>query len=82
MLVFDLAGSVKLDVNPVPDTGISCLSPELIPIKPVSEKNVRPVKELLEFPSNDVYVPHFIYRSIFTFGYETLSLYCIFWYYG
>lgn len=59
-----IPGSVKLDVNPVPDTGISCLSPELIPIKPVSEKNVRPVKELLEFPSNDVYVPHFIYRNL------------------
>uniref|UniRef100_A0A4W4HBT8 Dedicator of cytokinesis 8 n=1 Tax=Electrophorus electricus TaxID=8005 RepID=A0A4W4HBT8_ELEEL len=57
-------GSVKLDVTPAPDTVAACLSPEIIPIKPVPEKIVRPIKEVLEFPSSDVYVPHCIYRNL------------------
>ncbi|KAK1801285.1 hypothetical protein P4O66_022961, partial [Electrophorus voltai] len=59
-----ISGSVKLDVTPAPDTVAACLSPEIIPIKPVPEKNVRPIKEVLEFPSSDVYVPHCIYRNL------------------
>uniref|UniRef100_A0AAY5EFB3 Dedicator of cytokinesis 8 n=1 Tax=Electrophorus electricus TaxID=8005 RepID=A0AAY5EFB3_ELEEL len=47
-----------------PDTVAACLSPEIIPIKPVPEKIVRPIKEVLEFPSSDVYVPHCIYRNL------------------
>lgn len=74
VLVLDLAGFLRLEVTPVPDTVMPCLSPELIPIKPVSEKNLRPLKELLEFPSNDVYVPHCIYRSIYTFDCESFGV--------
>ncbi|XP_035377777.1 dedicator of cytokinesis protein 8 isoform X2 [Electrophorus electricus] len=59
-----ISGSVKLDVTPAPDTVAACLSPEIIPIKPVPEKIVRPIKEVLEFPSSDVYVPHCIYRNL------------------
>lgn len=55
-------GYLRLEVSPVPETMTGCLSPELIPVKPVSEKNQRPVKEVLEFPSSEVYVPHNIYR--------------------
>lgn len=55
-------GFVKLEVSPVPDIVPACLSPELIPVKPVSEKHQRAVKEVLEFPSSEVYVPHNIYR--------------------
>lgn len=72
--MFDVAGTLKLEVSPVPDTPIPCLSPELIPIKPVSEKNLRPVKELLEFPPNDVYVPHCTYRLICTFDSEPFGV--------
>uniref|UniRef100_A0A3Q2PRN9 Dedicator of cytokinesis 8 n=1 Tax=Fundulus heteroclitus TaxID=8078 RepID=A0A3Q2PRN9_FUNHE len=59
-----LPGCIKLDMSPVVDTPQACLSTELIPLIPVAEKNVRPVKEVLEFPSSEVYVPHNIYRNL------------------
>ncbi|KAI1900071.1 hypothetical protein AGOR_G00046260 [Albula goreensis] len=46
-----ITGTIKLDVTPAPDIVPSCLSSELIPVRPVAEKNLRPVKEVLEFPS-------------------------------
>uniref|UniRef100_A0A8C6V920 Dedicator of cytokinesis 8 n=1 Tax=Neogobius melanostomus TaxID=47308 RepID=A0A8C6V920_9GOBI len=52
-----IPGSIKLDMSPIHDTPQACLSTELIPLVPVAEKNVRPVKEVLEFPSSEVYVP-------------------------
>uniref|UniRef100_A0A8C6PPJ1 Dedicator of cytokinesis 8 n=1 Tax=Nothobranchius furzeri TaxID=105023 RepID=A0A8C6PPJ1_NOTFU len=55
---------IKLDMSPVHDTPTGCLSTELIPLIPVAEKNIRPVKEVLEFPSSEVYVPHNIYRNL------------------
>lgn len=62
--IFCLPGTIKLDMSPVHDTPLACLSTELIPMVPVAEKNIRPVKEVLEFPSSEVYVPHNIYRCI------------------
>uniref|UniRef100_A0A8C8DWN4 Dedicator of cytokinesis 8 n=1 Tax=Oryzias sinensis TaxID=183150 RepID=A0A8C8DWN4_9TELE len=59
-----IPGVMKLDVSPVNDMPQGCLSPELIPLKPLAEKNIRPLKEVLEFPSNEVYVPHNIYRNL------------------
>ncbi|XP_041792139.1 dedicator of cytokinesis protein 8 isoform X2 [Chelmon rostratus] len=59
-----IPGSIKLDMSPVHDTPPACLSTELIPLIPVAEKNIRPVKEVLEFPSSEVYVPHNIYRNL------------------
>ncbi|XP_036434251.1 dedicator of cytokinesis protein 8 isoform X2 [Colossoma macropomum] len=59
-----ITGCLKLEVTPSPETVLPCLSPELIPIKPASDKNVRPMKEVLEFPASDVYVPHSIYRNL------------------
>ncbi|XP_074525840.1 dedicator of cytokinesis protein 8 [Halichoeres trimaculatus] len=59
-----IPGSIKLDMSPVQDTPMACLSTELIPLIPVAEKNIRPVKEVLEFPSSEVYVPHNIYRNL------------------
>uniref|UniRef100_A0A3P9HN04 Dedicator of cytokinesis 8 n=1 Tax=Oryzias latipes TaxID=8090 RepID=A0A3P9HN04_ORYLA len=59
-----IPGVMKLDVSPVNDMPQACLSPELIPLKPLAEKNIRPLKEVLEFPSNEVYVPHNIYRNL------------------
>lgn len=59
-----LLGSIKLDMSPVHDTPLACLSTELIPLIPVAEKIIRPVKEVLEFPSSEVYVPHNIYRWV------------------
>uniref|UniRef100_A0A1A8V8K1 Dedicator of cytokinesis 8 n=1 Tax=Nothobranchius furzeri TaxID=105023 RepID=A0A1A8V8K1_NOTFU len=59
-----IPGCIKLDMSPVHDTPTGCLSTELIPLIPVAEKNIRPVKEVLEFPSSEVYVPHSIYRNL------------------
>uniref|UniRef100_A0A672S116 Dedicator of cytokinesis 8 n=1 Tax=Sinocyclocheilus grahami TaxID=75366 RepID=A0A672S116_SINGR len=59
-----IPGFLRLEVSPVPETVPGCLCPELIPVKPVSEKNPRAVKEVLEFPSSEVYVPHNIYRNL------------------
>uniref|UniRef100_A0A8C6PNT8 Dedicator of cytokinesis 8 n=1 Tax=Nothobranchius furzeri TaxID=105023 RepID=A0A8C6PNT8_NOTFU len=59
-----IPGCIKLDMSPVHDTPTGCLSTELIPLIPVAEKNIRPVKEVLEFPSSEVYVPHNIYRNL------------------
>ncbi|KAK5871054.1 hypothetical protein PBY51_003956 [Eleginops maclovinus] len=59
-----IPGSIKLDMSPIHDTPHACLSPELIPLIPVAEKNIRPIKEVLEFPSSEVYVPHNIYRNL------------------
>lgn len=58
------SGAIKLDMSPVHDTPLACLSTELIPLLPVTEKNIRPIKEVLEFPSSEVYVPHNIYRWV------------------
>ncbi|XP_067376191.1 dedicator of cytokinesis protein 8 isoform X1 [Channa argus] len=59
-----IPGYIKLDMSPVHDTPAACLSTELIPLIPVAEKNVRPLKEVLEFPSSEVYVPHNVYRNL------------------
>ncbi|XP_069555622.1 dedicator of cytokinesis protein 8 isoform X2 [Brachyistius frenatus] len=59
-----ISGCIKLDMSPVHDTPVACLSTELIPVIPVAEKNIRPIKEVLEFPSSEVYVPHNIYRNL------------------
>ncbi|XP_063042281.1 dedicator of cytokinesis protein 8 [Engraulis encrasicolus] len=59
-----IPGIIKLEVLPAPENMPGCLSPELIPVRPVPEKNPRLIKEVLEFPSSDVYVPHCIYRNL------------------
>eukprot|EP00064_Thunnus_orientalis_P003144 superscaffoldBa00000249_g3153 len=59
-----IPGSIKLDISPLHDFPHACLSTELIPIKPVAEKNIRHAKEVLEFPAYEVYVPHNIYRNL------------------
>uniref|UniRef100_A0A3B3UX66 Dedicator of cytokinesis C/D N-terminal domain-containing protein n=1 Tax=Poecilia latipinna TaxID=48699 RepID=A0A3B3UX66_9TELE len=59
-----IPGCIKLDMSPIHDTPQACLSTELIPLIPVAEKNIRPIKEVLEFPSSEVYVPHNIYRWV------------------
>ncbi|XP_061116717.1 dedicator of cytokinesis protein 8 [Conger conger] len=58
-----ITGTIKLDLSPAPDILPACLSTELIPVRPVAEKNLRPIKEVLEFPSREVHVPHSIYRN-------------------
>lgn len=53
-----------MDMTPVHETPQAYLSTELIPLIPVAEKIVHPGKEVLEFPSSEVYVPHDVYRWV------------------
>ncbi|KAF7669881.1 hypothetical protein LDENG_00100590 [Lucifuga dentata] len=69
-----ISGTIKLDMSPVHDLPQACLSTELIPLIPVAEKNIRPVKEVLEFPSSEVYVPHNIYRNLLYIYPQRLNL--------
>ncbi|KAM8960557.1 dedicator of cytokinesis protein 8 [Pelodytes ibericus] len=59
-----ISGVLKLEISPVGDGLSSCLTPEMLPIKPFPEGRTRPIKEILEFPVKEVYVPHTTYRNI------------------
>ncbi|XP_075683845.1 dedicator of cytokinesis protein 8 isoform X2 [Rhinoderma darwinii] len=59
-----IPGLLKLEISPVYDGLSSCLTPELLPVKPFPEGRVRLIKEILEFPIKEVYVPHTFYRNI------------------
>ncbi|CAH2294063.1 dedicator of cytokinesis 8 isoform X1 [Pelobates cultripes] len=62
--VKSISGVLKLEISPVSDGLSGCLTPELLPIKPFPEGRTRPIKEILEFPIKEVYVPHTTYRNI------------------
>ena len=58
-----LAGSLKLDIAPVADEVRYCLTPELYRVDPYPDDSGRPIKEIVEFPPREIFVPHNIYRS-------------------
>lgn len=62
-----IPGSIKLEVGPFVEGEIkNALSPELAKINPynIEEKNLRPTKEILEFPLLPIFNPHFAYRNL------------------
>ncbi|XP_075064688.1 dedicator of cytokinesis protein 8 isoform X2 [Mixophyes fleayi] len=59
-----IPGLLKLEISPACDGLSGCLTPELLSVKPFPEGRTRPIKEVLEFPVKEVYVPHTIYRNI------------------
>ncbi|XP_053322371.1 dedicator of cytokinesis protein 8 isoform X2 [Spea bombifrons] len=59
-----IPGALKLEISPVCDGLNCCLTPELLPVKPFPESRTRPIKEILEFPVKEVYVPHTTYRNV------------------
>uniref|UniRef100_G3T5Z7 Dedicator of cytokinesis 8 n=1 Tax=Loxodonta africana TaxID=9785 RepID=G3T5Z7_LOXAF len=62
--VKSIPGSLKLEISPAPETLNCCLTPEILPVRPFSENRSRPLKEILEFPTREVYVPHTVYRNL------------------
>ena len=58
-----LSGSLKLDIAPVADEVRYCLTPELYRVDPYPDDSGRPIKEIVEFPPREIFVPHNIYRS-------------------
>ncbi|XP_077331125.1 dedicator of cytokinesis protein 8 isoform X1 [Lithobates pipiens] len=59
-----LPGLLKLEISPVCEGMSGCLTPEMLSVKPFSEGRTRLIKEILEFPVKEVYVPHTTYRNL------------------
>ncbi|XP_041042551.1 dedicator of cytokinesis protein 8 isoform X2 [Carcharodon carcharias] len=59
-----ISGVIKLEISPAAENPTFCITPELLPVKPYPENRSRPIKEILEFPSREVYVPHTSYRNL------------------
>lgn len=62
-----IPGIIKLDVSPFSEGDVkNALSPELARISPyaVEEKNLRPTKEVLEFPLLPIFNTHYAYRNL------------------
>uniref|UniRef100_A0A8D2Q621 Dedicator of cytokinesis 6 n=1 Tax=Varanus komodoensis TaxID=61221 RepID=A0A8D2Q621_VARKO len=57
-----VTAQLKIDISPVPESPLYCLSPELLHVHPYPDLRVRPTKEILEFPVREVYTPHTTYR--------------------
>jgi len=62
-LVVMLAGTLKLDISPCPSEMKNSLTPELYRVDPYPDNNLRPIKEIVEFPVRDVLEPYTTYRS-------------------
>ncbi|XP_046985251.1 dedicator of cytokinesis protein 7 [Schistocerca americana] len=59
-----IPGTLKLDISPCPEELKNCLTPELAKLKPFPDEMSRPTKEILEFPTREVFVPHYTYRNL------------------
>ena len=59
-----LQGTLKMDISPCPDLVKKTLSPDLARLHPYPDDKGRPTKEILEFPSREVYVPFTTYRFV------------------
>lgn len=55
---------LKLEILPCPVENKYCLTPELYKIDPFPDEKTRPTKEVLEFPTKDIYEPYTTYRSV------------------
>lgn len=58
-----LPGILKLDLSPRPEELPRCLDPDLRRLVPYPDEKNRPVKEILEFPS-EIISPDLTYRNI------------------
>ncbi|XP_036169059.1 dedicator of cytokinesis protein 6 isoform X16 [Myotis myotis] len=59
-----VTAQLKIDISPAPENPHFCLSPELLHVKPYPDPRGRPTKEILEFPTHEVYAPHTSYRNL------------------
>ncbi|XP_058287142.1 dedicator of cytokinesis protein 8 [Hylobates moloch] len=62
--VKSIPGLLRLEISTAPEIINCCLTPEMLPMKPFPENRTRPHKEILEFPTREVYVPHTVYRNL------------------
>ncbi|XP_069126839.1 dedicator of cytokinesis protein 7-like isoform X2 [Argopecten irradians] len=59
-----IPGSLKLDISMCPAEPRYTLTPELWKVEPYPDEKNRPTKEILEFPSREVYNPYSTYRNL------------------
>ena len=59
-----ITATLKLDISPCREEIRYSLTPELMRVDPYPDDRGRPVKEILEFPSREVYVPWTVYRCV------------------
>ena len=64
------SGTLKLDVSPASPEVKYSLTPELYKIDPYPDDKGRAIKEIVEFPSYEIYEPHQIYRLVCLFFFE------------
>lgn len=57
-----IPGILKLDLSPRPEELLRCLDPDLRRLTPYPDELGRPIKELLEFPS-EIISPDLTYRN-------------------
>lgn len=59
-----IPGTLKLDISPCPEEPRYLLTPELYKVEPYPDEKTRPTREILEFPSREIYNPHTVYRNL------------------
>ncbi|KAK3089282.1 hypothetical protein FSP39_002319 [Pinctada imbricata] len=59
-----IPGLLKLDISPCPEEPRYTLTTELSKVEPYPDDKTRPIKEVLEFPSKEVYSPYITYRNL------------------
>ncbi|XP_066298679.1 dedicator of cytokinesis protein 7-like isoform X4 [Branchiostoma lanceolatum] len=59
-----IPGALKLDISPAPDNSPYCLTPELHKVNPYPDARGRPTKEIEEFPTREVFLPHTTYKNL------------------
>ncbi|XP_077861413.1 dedicator of cytokinesis protein 7-like [Saccoglossus kowalevskii] len=59
-----IPGTLKLDISPMPENLPFCLTPELQQVDPYPDMRSRPTREIQEFPSKEVFLPHTTYKYV------------------
>lgn len=59
-----IPGNLKMEISPCPEDLKYVLTPELAKILPYPDQKGRPVKEILEFPAREIFVPHETFRNL------------------
>lgn len=70
-----IPGHLKMDIQPPYDGLPCCLTSNLFEVEPFPDSRTRrPIKEIEEFPSREVYVPHTTYKNFLYVYPHTLDL--------
>ncbi|ESP02458.1 hypothetical protein LOTGIDRAFT_199704 [Lottia gigantea] len=59
-----IPATLKLDISPCPEEVRYLLTPDLHRVEPYPDDKGRPTKDILEFPSREIFVPSTTYRNL------------------